>query len=128
MRALALLSGLSLLLAQAPPPQTEAQSRPVFRGGTHFVRVDAYPIQNDTIVDGLKANDFEILEDGRPQTVDSLDFIRFDTYTPESERKNRSVPAGQLHRSRHRSARSVRSHVVEKQDQRACARKEDDGD
>ena len=73
--------------AQLP---TQAQQRPVFRGGTHFVRVDAYPIENGRIVEGLKPNDFEILEDGRPQTVDSLDFIRFDTYTPDSQRKNPS--------------------------------------
>src|SRR5215470_7075803 len=92
MRALAVLSGLLLLqlVLLAQPQQTQAQSRPVFRAGTHFVRVDAYPVANGKIVEGLKANDFDILEDGKPQTVDSLDFIRFDTFTPESERKNPS--------------------------------------
>ena len=29
----------------AQPPPTQAQQRPVFRGGTHFVRVDAYPLR-----------------------------------------------------------------------------------
>ena len=85
---------LITLLAAAPQnpaqPPTQAQQRPVFRGGTHFVRVDAYPIQDGKIVEGLKANDFEILEDGKPQTVDTLDFIRFDMYTPDSGRKNPS--------------------------------------
>jgi len=85
--ALSLLAAAPQNPAQSP---TQAQQRPVFRGGTHFVRVDAYPVENGAIVEGLKANDFQILEDGRPQTVDSLDFIRFDTYTPESERKNPS--------------------------------------
>jgi VWFA-related protein len=91
-RAPAVLCGLLLLrFAQAPPPQTQAQSRPVFRGGTRFVRVDAYPSDNNgRAIEGLKAGDFEILEDGTPQAIDSLDFIRFDTYTPESERKNPS--------------------------------------
>jgi VWFA-related protein len=70
--------------AQLP---TQAQQRPVFRGGTRFVRVDAYPVANDgRIVEGLKAGDFEILEDGKPQAIESFDFLRFDTLTPEAER------------------------------------------
>src|SRR3954468_18520327 len=77
---------------QAAQPPTQAQQRPVFRGGTHFVRVDAYPTQDGKIVEGLKAEDFEILEDGKPQAIESLDFIRFDTFTPEAERRD---PASQ---------------------------------
>ena len=70
---------------------TEAQQRPVFRGGTRFVRVDAYPVDGDgRIVEGLKPDDFDIFEDGKAQKVDSLDFIRFDSFTPESERRNPS--------------------------------------
>src|SRR3954468_13156103 len=77
---------------QAAQPPTQAQQRPVFRGGTHFVRVDAYPAQDGRIVEGLKPEDFEILEDGKPQAIESLDFIRFDTFTPEAERRD---PASQ---------------------------------
>jgi VWFA-related protein len=76
--------------AVSGPQQTQAQQRPVFRGGTHFVRVDAYPVKDGKIVEGLRPEDFEILEDGKPQTIDSLDFIRFDTFTPEAERRNPS--------------------------------------
>ena len=74
--------------AQAQPPQpsapTQAQQRPVFRGGTHFVRVDAYPLRDGKIVEGLTKDDFEILEDGKPQQIDSFDFVKFETFTPES--------------------------------------------
>jgi len=78
------------LAAQQPgaPPTTQAQQRPVFRGGTHFVRVDAYPSQNGKIVEGLTADDFEILEDGKPQKIESLDFIKFDTFTPDAVRRD----------------------------------------
>src|SRR5688572_13368759 len=69
-----------------PQPATQAQQRPVFRGGTHFVRVDAYPARDGKIVENLKAEDFEILEDGKPQTIDSFDFVSFDTVTPEELR------------------------------------------
>ena len=37
------------------PPATQAQQRPVFRGGTHFVRVDAYPVRDGKIVEDLAA-------------------------------------------------------------------------
>lgn len=74
---------------QGPPqPPTQAQQRPVFRGGTHFVRVDAYPFLNGKIVEGLMPADFEVLEDGKPQKVESFDFIRFDSMTPEAERRD----------------------------------------
>jgi VWFA-related protein len=73
---------------QSPPPPTAAQQRPVFRAGTHFVRVDAYPIQDGKIVEGLKAEDFEILEDGKPQKIESFDFLKFDGFTSEAVRKD----------------------------------------
>jgi VWFA-related protein len=69
-------------------PQTQAQQRPVFRAGTHFVRVDAYPLQDGKIVEGLKPEDFEILEDGKRQAIESFDFVRFDTFTPDAERRD----------------------------------------
>ena len=78
---------------QATPP-TQAQQRPQFRGGTRFVRVDAYPVENGKIVEGLRPQDFEILEDGKPQTIDSLDFIRFDTVTEAERRDPVSQQAG----------------------------------
>ena len=93
------VSVLALLLAsptaQQPPPQdpqppTQAQQRPVFRGGTHFVRVDAYPLENGRIIPGLKPEDFEIFEDGKRQQIESFDFIEFPTFTPDAERRNPS--------------------------------------
>ena len=73
---------------QAQPPPTQAQQRPVFRGGTHFVRVDAYPSENGKIVEGLKPEDFQILEDGKPQAIESFDFMKFDSFTPEAKRRD----------------------------------------
>jgi VWFA-related protein len=86
------LAGLTVTARQQPQtlPPTAAQQRPVFRGGTHFVRVDAYPTQDGRIVEGLEAKDFEIFEDGKPQAIDSVDFVKFDTFTPEAERRDPS--------------------------------------
>jgi VWFA-related protein len=51
------------------------------------VRVDAYPTTPDgKIVEGLKAEDFEILEDGKPQAIESFDFLRFDSFASDAER------------------------------------------
>jgi len=76
--------------AQAPQAgqPTQAQQRPVFRGGTRFVRVDAYPTKDGKIIEGLTPEDFEILEDGKPQTIESFDFIKFDTFTSDAERRD----------------------------------------
>ena len=84
----------AVVSGQAPPaPQTptQAQQRPVFRGGTHFVRVDVYPVQDGKIVEGLTPADFEVFEDNKPQAIESFDFIKFDTFTPESERRRVST-------------------------------------
>jgi hypothetical protein len=85
-----LLGGVPAVLTaqQQPPPETASQQRPVFRGGAHYVRVDAYPRSRDgRIIEGLTKDDFEVYEDGRLQALDRAAFITFDTWTPEAERK-----------------------------------------
>ena len=81
-------AAMGLAAEQPAEPKTQAQQRPVFRAGTHFVRVDAYPTQDGAIVEGLEADDFEILEDGKPQKIESFDFVKFDTFTPQEERRD----------------------------------------
>jgi VWFA-related protein len=87
------VSFVSLVGAQRQEAPTQAQQKPVFRGGTHFVRVDAYPTSKEgRIVEGLKPEDFEITEDGKPQAIESFDYISFPTFTPDTERHD---PASQ---------------------------------
>jgi VWFA-related protein len=57
----------------------------VFRAGTVFVNVDAYPRRDGKIIEGLTKTDFEIKEDGKLQTVEALEFVRVAPYTPEAE-------------------------------------------
>ena len=72
--------------AQAPPQQPQ---QPVFRAGVNLVQVDAYPTGPDgKIVEGLSLADFQILEDGKPQRIESSEFIRVDLNTPEAERRD----------------------------------------
>jgi VWFA-related protein len=64
----------------AAPAQGDAQQpQPVFRAGVNFVRVDV--IVNDNKgepVTNLTQADFEVLEDGKPQTVEQFRLIRVD--------------------------------------------------
>ena len=59
------------LAAQAP----SAPQQPTFRAGINFVRVDAYPTVDGKPVADLVRDDFEILEDGAPQRVDSFEHV-----------------------------------------------------
>src|SRR4051812_26224299 len=72
--------------AAAPSPQD--QRPPVFRGIANFVYVDAYPRQNGKFVEGLTAADFEILEDGKPQKLETFELIRSEPNTPDAERRD----------------------------------------
>jgi VWFA-related protein len=61
---------------QQPEPQPDA-GQPVFRAGISFVRVDVIVTdkQGNPVVD-LKQADFEVLEDGRPQAIESFKLVR----------------------------------------------------
>jgi len=62
--------------AQAPADLSQA---PTFRGGINYVRVDATVTdRKGQPVFDLKQSDFEVVEDGKPQTVDSFRLIRVD--------------------------------------------------
>jgi len=77
-----IVAALSTGTAQTP------QQRPVFRSGTIFVNVDAYPRKDGRIVDNLTKADFEIFEDGRPQAVEEFEFVRVEPNTPDDERRD----------------------------------------
>ena len=70
---------LSLLAAAAlvavPSAQTPQQKKPVFRLNTAIVSVDVI-VRDDkgAVVRGLKAEDFEVTEDGKPQEIRSFSF------------------------------------------------------
>jgi VWFA-related protein len=61
-----LATSLAVLAAQPQQP---------IRVGTNFVRVDVYPTKDGRIVDGLQAADFEVLEDGVPQKVETFEHV-----------------------------------------------------
>ena len=70
--------------SQAPPPQN--QQKPTFKTGVSFVTVDAYPSLNGQIVADLKQDEFEVLEDGVPQRIETFEHIVVRAPVAEAER------------------------------------------
>jgi VWFA-related protein len=68
---------------QPAPRQT-----PVFRASTNLVQVDAYPTRDGRIIEGLTVKDFQVSEDGKPQTIESVEFVRIEPNTPEAMRSD----------------------------------------
>jgi predicted RNA-binding protein YlqC (UPF0109 family) len=58
-------------------PFSDATNTALFRAGATYVRVDAYPTLDGRIIQGLTKDDFELLEDGKPQTIASTEFVAF---------------------------------------------------
>lgn len=75
--------GVVGLVAVGTVAAQEARQQPTFRGGARFVRVDVYPTDAaGKPIEGLTAADFELFEDGKPQAIDTFDFVRIE---PEPE-------------------------------------------
>src|SRR5688572_6810474 len=72
----------ALLAAQQP---TEL---PRFRAGTNLVRVDAYVSKDDVAVTDLKAEDFQVYEDDKLQTVEGFQLVTARAPIPQTERIN----------------------------------------
>ncbi len=74
--------------AQAGTPQTTgtepAPPQPIFRAGINFVRVDVIVTdrQGNPVAD-LQQSDFEVTEDGKPQTVESFKLVKVETLPQE---------------------------------------------
>jgi VWFA-related protein len=67
---------------QARPAGGETQDqppRPVFRAGANFVRVDVFATKDGQAVTDLTAPEFEVLEDGVPQKVETFEHVRVQT-------------------------------------------------
>ena len=78
--------GVAILMAVALAVAAQDQRPPVFRNGVTFVNVDAYPRRDGSLVEGLRAEDFQIFEDGKPQKVSA----RIRSATPPTWRRGSS--------------------------------------
>jgi VWFA-related protein len=61
-------------------------SQPIFRSDASYVRVDVYPTVNGVPVTDLSRDDFEVLEDNRPQTVTAFEHVTIRGGVPQEQR------------------------------------------
>jgi VWFA-related protein len=87
----------------AQPPQ---EPRDVIRARANFVRVDVYPTKDRAPVMDLVAEDFEVLEDGQPQTVRTFEHVVITPAGPQPQRVEPSSP-----QAAERAAANPRSRV-----------------
>lgn len=74
-------AAFALGLAVVAAAQTSSPQQPVFHAGVNLVTVDAYPRKDGKIVEGLTPADFQVLEDGKPQKIETFEFIRVEPST-----------------------------------------------
>lgn len=112
MKTMALLASVTLTclltnaLAQtkpaAPPPPMDQDKDDVVRITTNLVQIDAIVTKDGKLVSDLKAEDFEIFEDGKKQTITSFSYISNVTATSSAVTnaadRDKSVPAPPLKR------------------------------
>lgn len=64
------------LLGQAPQPQPPQQPQITFRAEINYVEVDARVLDRDgKFVTGLKPEDFQVFEDGKPQKIAAFSMV-----------------------------------------------------
>ena len=61
---------------------------PRFRAGTNLVRVDAYVSKDDVALLDLKADDFSLFEDDKPQRIENFQLVQARRPNPQSERRD----------------------------------------
>ena len=78
----------------APPQRAPDQTtRPTFRLGASYVRVDVYPTRNGEPVPDLDKADLEVFEDGAPQTIEQFEKISLQTTTDRESRRDPNTVA-----------------------------------
>ncbi|MGH9331313.1 MAG: VWA domain-containing protein, partial [Vicinamibacterales bacterium] len=68
------------------------QPRPTFRTEANFVRVDVYPTRDGVPVADLTAADFEVVEDGDPQKIETFEHV---VVRPAGPQETRAEPDSQ---------------------------------
>jgi VWFA-related protein len=72
--------------AQTPSPRDVQERQPPIRTQANYVRVDVYPTTDGRPVMDLRVEDFELSENGTPQTVSAFEHVVIATGGPQTQR------------------------------------------
>jgi VWFA-related protein len=81
-------SAIVLLAAQQQFPTPPTPQHPIFRAGATLVAVDVYPMRDGRVIEGLTPSDFQVTEDGKLQSVEFFEFLKFEPNPPDRERRD----------------------------------------
>jgi VWFA-related protein len=84
--AIALAGSAAVRGAGQTPAQDPPQQRPTFRVESNFVRVDVYPLRGGKPILDLRAEDFEVYEDGALQKIESFEHVVVRPAGPQEDR------------------------------------------
>jgi VWFA-related protein len=82
------LAGAAAIEGQTPAAPPQEPQRPTFRLDANFVRVDIYPTADGKPVTDLTAADFEVLEDGVAQQIETFERVDIAGHTPVERRRD----------------------------------------
>lgn len=85
----ACVAGLWWTASSAAPqqkPPEQAPRQPPIRTQANYVRVDVYPTADGRPLEGLRAEDFEVLEDGVPQAIENFQHVTITAIGPQALR------------------------------------------
>src|SRR5882672_7286985 len=83
----AFLAALVAAVGQDQPP------RPTFRTEANYVRVDAYPTADGVPVRDLTQDEFEVLEDGKPQKIEQFEHVEIRANTMQVAQRDPNTVA-----------------------------------
>ena len=63
-----------------------AQTGPTFRTGANYVRVDMYATRDGHVVEDLRLEEIEVLEDGAPQKIEAFEHVLIRPAGPDATR------------------------------------------
>jgi VWFA-related protein len=92
MRRVALLLVLASVALASPSAQSQT-TPPTFRTGANYVRVDVYPTRNGMPVTDLRREEFELLDDKVPQTIDEFEHVVVRSAGPQDSRREPNTVA-----------------------------------
>jgi VWFA-related protein len=79
------------------PPQPPGATQPTFRVGATFVHVDAFITKDGKPVTDLKADDFDIFEDGVRQTIRNFEYVNIPSGLAQSAPRRDPQTIAEMH-------------------------------
>jgi len=82
---LVVCAACAALAAQEPAPRT-SDTPPTFRAGANYVRVDMYAMRDGEVVEDIRPDEIQLLEDGARQTIETFEHVRVLPAGPQESR------------------------------------------